>query len=186
MMLPLYAGGDVAEREACVVEEHLQDCPSCRKELETFKAVISAGRRKYDNTHQLEGVVRSRIAFHAASDVKAARHPFRAPLFALASRPAGLLAPAAAAMVIALIALPIALRERIATQESAEQVMKIEVVAEPGAVKLAWSDGPRSSYTVYKSDNPRIFGSHDAHVVKGNVWVDQAPETSPIVFYKIE
>ncbi|HXI20524.1 MAG TPA: zf-HC2 domain-containing protein [Gemmatimonadales bacterium] len=182
-LLPLHAGGDLGRDAAGEVDRHLRDCASCSSELETFKSVISEAQRAFPSSHEQAESVRRRIALEAAAGVRGTSFRWL-PLFMPAARPAGLVA--AAAVVIALVAIPLALRERVAGPETSEQAMKIEVVAEPGAVKLAWSDGPRASYTVYKSDNPRDFGRKDAHVVRGNSWVDRAPDSSPVVFYKIE
>ena len=55
-----------------------------------------------------------------------------------------------------------------------------------GVVKLAWSDGTRGAYRVYKSTDPRDLDRAEVHVVKGNVWTDSEAGTGPIVFYRIE
>jgi hypothetical protein len=66
------------------------------------------------------------------------------------------------------------------------EVTTIQVVAEDGQVRLAWSDGVKDSYTVYKSADPRDLTSGEVHFIRGNIWTDRNPGTSPVVFYRIE
>jgi hypothetical protein len=58
--------------------------------------------------------------------------------------------------------------------------------ARNGSVSLAWSDGNGKSYKVYKASDPRRLGQGSAEVVRGNQWVDRDPESSQIVFYRVE
>lgn len=60
------------------------------------------------------------------------------------------------------------------------------MVSEGGAVRLAWANGEKEFYTVYKSTDPREFARGEAHVVQGNVWTDKEADSSPVVFYKVE
>jgi len=62
----------------------------------------------------------------------------------------------------------------------------VVVVADHGVVRLAWSDGRKESYTVYKSQDPRSFARGEAHRVQGNVWTDPDPASSQVIFYRIE
>jgi hypothetical protein len=88
-------------------------------------------------------------------------------------------------MVLALVSLPVALRHSSGPAQNAE-ISAIQITTDGGVVRLAWSDGSRDSYTVYKSSDPRALGQAEAHVVRGNVWTDSRPQSSQIVFYRIE
>ena len=90
-----------------------------------------------------------------------------------------------AAMVLALVSLPVALRHSSGPAQNAE-ITTIHLTTDGGVVRLAWSDGSRDTYTIYKSSDPRALGQAEAYVVKGNVWTDSRPESAPIVFYRIE
>jgi hypothetical protein len=66
-------------------------------------------------------------------------------------------------------------------------ISKLEVVADrTGTVHLAWSDGEKGSYTIYRMTDPRDLGRAEAHVVKGNAWVDDERDASKVVFYRVE
>jgi len=94
---------------------------------------------------------------------------------------------ASAAAVVALAALTAGFWMKAApTPSQQDEISKLEVVADRGVVRLAWSDGVKASYTVYKTVDPRLVGRGEAHVVRGNVWVYTHPESSPVVFYRIE
>ena len=132
--------------------------------------------------HRMPASMRNTIALEAAG--RASRRSwFGLPAFVLAQRP-GLVA-SMAALVLALVALPMAFRNGVSPLRQ-EGPMRIEVVARGGSVHLAWQDGERDTYTVYKSTDPRTLGSAEAHVVTGNAWTDTRPESSPVVFYRIE
>ena len=126
--------------------------------------------------------VRRRVALKAAEATKGLRgwlHPLPAEAY---PRP-GMFA-AAAAVVVALALLPITLRHQGGPGD--QGVTKIEVVASQGVVRLAWSDGNKTTYTVYKSQDPRSFARGEAHRVQGNVWTDSDPASSQVIFYRIE
>ncbi len=59
-------------------------------------------------------------------------------------------------------------------------------IVEPGVVRLAWSNGARDGYTVYKSHDPRRLSHAEAHQVDGTIWTDTDSESAPIVYYRIE
>ena len=129
--------------------------------------------------------VRTKIASEAADRVLHGSSSWFQPLPVADYwvRPA--LLAGAAAVVVALLAIPLLLRSR---QESSpqERVRAIQVVAQDGVVRLAWSDGDKDFYTVYKGTSPRAFSRKEAHVVKGTVWTDSEPSSSPVVFYQVE
>ena len=167
------------------LQAHLSLCEGCRRERARYSAMVGMAKESYKGEYRLPDVVRMRIAREAAERV--ARRPWSLPMFGLGSwslppRP-GLLATLTAA-TIALVVLPIALRT--GSKPAHEAAVQIQVVNEGGAVRLAWSDGTKSSYTVYKSSDPREVARAEIHRVKGNVWTDEDPGSSPIVFYRIE
>jgi hypothetical protein len=133
--------------------------------------------------YRIPSSVRNRIAFSAAE--RATRRPWGSlvPVFSLSARP-GLLA-AAAVVVLALVALPVTLRRGSGTA-SQPDVPVLDITAAGGVVRLAWSDGTRDSYRVYKSTNPRSLEQSEVHVVRGNVWTDTRPEAAAIVYYRID
>jgi len=132
--------------------------------------------------YRIPSGVRNRIALSAAE--RATSRPWGSflPVFSLSARP-GLLA-AAAVVVLALAALPVTLRR--SGTASQPDVPVVDITAAGGVVKLAWSDGSRDSYRVYKSTNPRVLGQSEVHVVRGHVWTDTRPESASIVYYRID
>lgn len=180
--LPLFSGGELSQAEHQSVEAHLARCGDCREEEATFSQVINIARHVATSEHRIPGVVRNRIALEAAA--RASRRPwgFPVPVFSLSAHP-GLLA-GAAAIVLALVALPVAMRHGSGPAHQTE-VSTLHITADGGVVRLAWSDGSRDSYKVYKSADPRALEQSEVHVVRGNVWTDSQPESSPIVFYQV-
>jgi hypothetical protein len=168
-----------------LVEGHVSLCPACRAEAEAFRWIATVRNRSRATPHELPAHVRSRIAAEAVVSLKGRGRwtPLPLSLDWLAARP-GMLA-AAAAMALAVLALPVVMHRGAGPSRQAD-VTRIYVQAESGTVRLAWSDGRREQYTVFKSSDPRTFSQREAHVVRGNVWTDSHPESSPIVFYRIE
>ena len=60
------------------------------------------------------------------------------------------------------------------------------VPAGPEGVTLEWRDGPRRTYTVLKSTDPRNFRGAESYAVKGNRWTDSAPAAGEVVYYRVE
>ena len=90
-------------------------------------------------------------------------------------------------VIVALLAMPLALKRGSTTETGGEVAVKIDVAtAADGAVRLAWSDGTKSSYTVYRSTDPRHPGSGEPHKVNGNVWIDRSAGSAQVVYYRIE
>jgi hypothetical protein len=112
--------------------------------------------------------------------------PWRPALAAMdvLNRPA-LTAVAAAAILVALLAAPHAFNKS-GSPAATDRVMRIDVVAEAGQVRLAWRDGDKQAYVVVKSPDPRTFSPREAYRVNGNVWIDRKPDSWPVVFYRIE
>jgi len=90
-----------------------------------------------------------------------------------------------AVLVLLAVTVPFALRGR--TSESASTTpVRIDMQAEGGTVRLAWSDGRGKPYRVYKSTDARQLGRGPAQEVRGNQWVDSQPDTALVVFYRVE
>jgi hypothetical protein len=105
------------------------------------------------------------------------------------TRHPGLMATAAA-LLVAVVAMPVMVREgrNQAAVGGGNENLTIEVRAaeDGGAVRLAWTNGDRGSYTVYKSHDPRLLTHAEAHEVAGNIWTDTDPESARFVYYRIE
>jgi len=194
-LLPLISEDDLSAGEAALVSAHLRECAGCRMEDEKYRSMIVSARSIYATENGLPAAIHQRIAAEAAERVSRPVWPWSQ--LALIPRRLPAFVTAMAALLILLAGLPLALRHRgqrasggvgIAgkTVSSDDREMQIEVVADGDSVKLAWSDGDRQSYTVYKTDDPRAGKYQEAHLVNGNVWVDSDPQSSPVVFYKIE
>ena len=111
------------------------------------------------------------------------RFPFALPEWAVSFRPATL--ATGVAVLLALLVLPAVIRQK-ENRGQPDAVSTISVTTDGPSVRLAWSDGSRYSYTVYKSHDPRVFSRAEAHVIRGDSWVDRDADGAPIVFYRIE
>jgi putative zinc finger protein len=180
--LPLFAGGELNEAEHRIVELHLARCEDCREETLTFSQVINTARNMPLSEYQLPVAVRNRIALEAAEGATRGLWGLPVPVLFFSPRP-GLLA-AAAAVVLALVALPVTLRHGSGPARQSE-VSALDITVDGGVTRLAWSNGSRDSYKVYKSTDPRVLEQSEVHIVRGSVWTDTEPESSAIVFYKI-
>ncbi|HEU4402578.1 MAG TPA: zf-HC2 domain-containing protein [Candidatus Polarisedimenticolia bacterium] len=185
-MLSLSAGSDLGPQELMAVRAHLAVCPTCSAEEAEFSGLISSARAALSSDYRLPDNMRGRIARDAA--LAAGRGSWLdrlvAPLAPMQRWP-GLLA-AAAAMLVAVVALPVLMRHQAGTPAGDAGITTLEVVAADGSVRLAWRDGEKGSYTVFKSSDPRQISRGEAHVVRGNIWTDTNPDSSPVVFYRIE
>jgi anti-sigma factor RsiW len=193
-LLPLSAGGDLDARRAEALRAHLAGCPYCIAELAEYTQVVSLAQAIGSADERLPAGVRRRIAAQAAG---AAGDRFWVErIFALAwlipIRAPGLTAATVAAALVALVAVPMAVRNGsdVPPAAVAEQVTaspdKIEMTFQDGVVRLAWNDGREDGYIISKSSDPRGLAGVEKHRVSGNAWVDRDPETSRIVYYRIE
>ena len=186
-LLPLSAGGDLDAPTQDRVSEHLARCAACRAEEALFRSMIHSVSNLFSNSYEIPAASRSRIARQAAERASRSRWPAWLPAPVLPGR-AGLLA--AAAVLVVAMAVPASLRiggDGPSTGREGAAFMEIEVRAdEAGTVRLAWSNGRKGTYTVYKSHDPRLFSHSEAHVVAGNVWTDEDAASAPIVYYRIE
>ena len=138
----------------------------------------------------MSAAVRSRIAAEAARKAQAGPWWERFAVRPFVTAPRAGFAPAlTAAVLLALVALPVVLRDQsgLVVPDGGEPTTRIEMkIIEDGAVQLAWSNGDQGTYTVYKSSDPRGLAGAEVHVVEGNAWVDRAADSSRIVYYRIE
>ena len=197
-LIALSAGGDLDAGSERALQEHLAGCPGCRAELREYLEVISLGREAFSSEDILPAPVRTRIAARAAESAQRASWRTRfSPLPGWFSGQTGVAATVAAALVVVALALPVSLRiDRSESRGEAVtagiggagfgEVDKIEMRFEDGAVRLAWSDGRKPSYVVHKSSDPRGVTGAETHSVQGNTWVDTNPDSSRVVFYRIE
>jgi hypothetical protein len=81
--------------------------------------------------------------------------------------------------------LPVTLRHG-SGQASQSEVPVLDITTDGGVIKLAWTDGSRDSYKVYKNTNPRVLEQSEVQVVRGHVWTDTRPESASIVYYRID
>ena len=185
LLLALNAGDDLDPLDREPVEGHLKLCRACREEAAQFRAIIDSVQKSYIQRYELSPIERNRIAIAAAERARRGGWIQRLPLLLAPSRGTGLMA--AAALLVALVAVPIGYRNGGGAPAPGAKTMTIEVITvEPGVVRLAWSNGARDGYTVYKSHDPRRLSHAEAHEVVGTIWTDTDSESSPIVYYRIE
>jgi hypothetical protein len=165
-------------------EAHRRSCQSCHEEYEKFLAVISAVREFTSSSVELSASVRREIAHQAAERAVRHRWTLRLPIWAPRMR-TSILAAAAVSIVLVLAALPITLRHGVDRGKNSD-IHTLNITSNGGVVRVAWSNGSRDMYTVYKSYDPRSLQGARAHLVRGNVWLDAETDRSPIVFYRIE
>lgn len=156
------------------VSEHLAGCESCRQ------LSVRLGR--------LDQVARFEV------DVDPAYTAFRKRLILQKlntiqpePRYAGLLRLARVA-IVAGFAIALILSQHGAHQKqapaSAQAAIDFELVKSGNIVQLRWKGDPRQEYRVYKGPNPSRMSP--VQQVKGVAWIDNKPDSSPILFYKIE
>jgi hypothetical protein len=128
----------------------------------------------------MPAVVVTRIAHRAADEALVAPW-WRRPVFI---RPqAGLAAGLSMAALCLVLALPMM---RNQAPKSAAGPVRLDMHVEDGVVRVAWSDGKGRPYKVYKATDPRLLGQGKAALVTGSQWVDQHPDSSQVVFYRVE
>ena len=182
-VLEQHAGGRVRPGAEAAVRDHIAGCGECRRAVADYAYVVDQARAAFPAKLALNDFVRTRVARNAASD--ALRAPWWRRLAVLPQTPAwGAVAPAL--MVALVVSVPLALRRAPAPIAQGEGPTRIEMQANGGAVSLAWSDGDGKAYKVYKSSDPRRLGQGRPEIVKGNQWVDENPESSQVVFYRVE
>jgi hypothetical protein len=180
----MYAGGELSDHAVRSLREHLVGCPGCKKEVSDYKVVIEVSRRAFQTDLRLGTGVIAGIAARAAEESARPRW-WRNLVPVIPHR------TLAAALAVALLGLgfglPLAFRPSAPGPEASVAINnKIDMQVAGGAVHLTWSDGQGTSFKVYKSTDPRQLGRGPGQVVRGNQWVDDALDISPIIFYRIE
>lgn len=163
--------------------QHLAGCEACRRAVADYQFVIRQARAAFPVTEALPDLVRIRVARNAAAEAQ--RAPWWSRLVPAGHTPVWA-AVAPALLVAVIVALPLAIRHQQEPAASSEVPVRIDMRAQDGAVSLAWTDGNGKAYKVYKSSDPRRLGQGRAEVVTGNQWVDRDPDSSQIVFYRVE
>ena len=182
-ILEAHAGGRARREVSALLRDHLSGCDLCRSAVADYASVIGQVRAVFQADQGLNDFVRARLARQAA--VEAAREPWWRRLVPMGHTPTW--AAVAPALLVALVvAFPLAVRRGQAPVAGGEVPVRLDMRATEGAVSLAWSDGNGKAYRVYKSNDPRQLGQGQAEIVKGNHWVDEHPESSQIVFYRVE
>ena len=173
------------------LRNHLADCRRCRVENNEMKEVIELGRSLFRRQQQLPAGVRNQIARTAAE--RAARGGGWAALLVrpmLWTRRPGFATALAAALLVAVVALPIAFKGGLAPTTFGPERSEVRIVgitADPDdGVRLVWSNGNGGFYKVSKSRDPRGLEGAEAHVVHGNEWVDTEADSAQVVYYRIE
>lgn len=69
-------------------------------------------------------------------------------------------------------------------RNAAEAAIDFELVKDGDIVQLRWKGDPHREYCVFKGPNPGQLAP--VQQVRGVAWVDDKPDSSPILFYKIE
>jgi len=148
-----------------------------------MSTALASARQAFVSEYQLPSGVRASIAAESVERIH--RGGWVSALFPFAPR-RGVLAPAVALAALAVLSLAVWTDGQRGKLHEAG-ISKFEVVAGPnGTVRLAWSNGERPSYTIYRTTDPRSFGRAEAHVVKGNIWVDTERDASKVVYYRVE
>jgi hypothetical protein len=182
-ILDIHAGGRARWEGQDALREHLAGCVPCRHAVSDYTFVVGQARAVFPAGGGLNDFVRTRLARQAADET--ARAPWWRRLVPAGHTPTW--AAVAPALVVALVVtLPLALRHQPSPVASGEVPVRLDMQAHDGAVSVAWSDGKGKAYRVYKSSDPRRLGQGQPEVVNGNQWVDENPESSQIVFYRVE
>jgi len=183
-LIPLAAGGDLPAEDQESLEGHLVDCGHCMTELADYRELLAKSGGSVAFDLQMQPGVRRSIAVTAAAAVTGRRR-WIPRLFPAQPLMRGLLTAAAAVML--LTGIQFSLRTRSGSESLPEPGGAfLEVAAVGNQVQLAWSNGARESYRVFKSHDPRVFTEAEIFEARGNVWTDPDPGSSGIVFYRVE
>lgn len=182
-LLPLAASDDLdlSMREA--LEAHLDGCAVCSAEVIETKRLLSDVRMALEIQETLPLGAVTRISTRAAEDIVAA------PWWRRLAPPVpvhGWSAAVPALLLAVLVAAPFVLNHESVPAPQAQGPVKLDMQVEGDGVRVAWSNGHNRTYKVFKTSNPRLLGSGPAQVVKGHEWVDREPESSTIVYYRVE
>jgi len=126
----------------------------------------------------------ARSAIARVASERAVRHPWWGSLLPLPGHQV-LAAVVPVLLILLAVTVPFSLRGR-RVESASDGPVRIDMRAEGGTVRLAWTDGRGKPYRVYKSTDPRQLGWGPAQEVKGTQWVDSEPDSAPIVYYRVE
>jgi anti-sigma factor RsiW len=148
-----------------------------------YKELVSLSRSALAAEKSFPPAVVARISRQAAEDVT--RPSWWRRLVPMQVTP---VLAAAAPAVVALVALGIGLAVKTGhpTEPQSQMPARLDMQVEANGVRLAWTDGRGRAYKVYKTSDPRLLGRGKGTVVQGNQWLDQEPDSSPVVFYRVE
>jgi len=175
--------GESSGEASRLVTEHLAGCPECRSEASEYKELVAISRAHLRAERSLSASVVATISRQAGE--LASRPGWWRRLVPIQVTPA---LAAAVPAVVAVLALGIALAVRSGRPiESPSQTpARLDMQVEARGVRLAWTDGRGRAYKVYKTSDPRLLGRGQGTVVHGNQWLDQEPDSSQVVFYRVE
>jgi anti-sigma factor RsiW len=178
-----FAYGELSGDFPRLVSEHLAACPACTAVVAEYKELVSLSRSALAAEKSFPPAVVARISRQAAEDVT--RPSWWRRLVPMQVTP---VLAAAAPAVVALVALGIGLAVKTGhpTEPQSQMPARLDMQVEANGVRLAWTDGRGRAYKVYKTSDPRLLGRGKGTVVQGNQWLDQEPDSSPVVFYRVE
>jgi anti-sigma factor RsiW len=179
-LLPRFVGGELRPKDFDKVSGHLKECGACASEAESYSLAIEAARGAWGEPSRMPAVVVTRIADRAAGEALVAPW-WRRPVFV--GPQVSLAAGLSMATLCLVLALPMM---RNQAPESAAGPVRLDMQVEGGMVRVAWSDGKGRPYKVYKATDPRLLGQGKAALVAGSQWVDMHPDSSQVVFYRVE
>ena len=181
--LVTFAFGESVGEDSRIVREHLSACPDCRAKVAEYKELVSVSRAALATGGALSPTVIARISRQAAE--AAMRPAWWRRLVPMQASP--VLAAAVPAMVVVLaLGIGLALRGRRPVESPSQTPARLDMQVEANGVRLAWTDGRGRAYKVYKTTDPRLLGTGKGTVVQGNQWLDKEPDSSPVVFYRVE
>jgi hypothetical protein len=158
------------------VSEHLAGCGTCRELAVRLNRLDQAARFEVD-------VIPAYTAFRKRLILQKLNTVEPEPRYAGALRLARV--AIVAVFVFALfLSHHAAQKQTKAPLTSAQTAIDFELVKNGNIVQLRWNGDPHQEYQVYKGPNPSQLAP--VQQVKGVAWIDNKPDSSPILFYKIE
>lgn len=89
----------------------------------------------------------------------------------------------AAALVLLVFVIP-QHKSQMARNTVAGHEVPFELQKVNDQVKLSWNGDPSDEYRIYKGTTPAALKPVES--VRGKQWIDRAPDSSPITFYRVE
>jgi anti-sigma factor RsiW len=181
--LPLAVSDDLPISRREELDRHLGECASCAAELFETKEILSSVRSLLEVREELPTGAITRIAFRAAEEA------VRAPWWRRLAPPIpvhGWSAAVPALLLVVLVAAPFVLSHGNVAPQQAQGPDRLDVRMEKDGLRVAWSNGHKLTYKVFKTTDPRLLGTGSAQVVKGHEWVDRDTESPAIVYYRVE